>query len=1153
MTISPWLYRLLVCLFLMPIGAAFAQTIKIDPTSASVGVTATRTFKGTVTGLANTAVTYSVVGGASQGSIDQTGLYTAPATVPAQNPVSVKVTAQGQTSLTATAFVTILTPGATLTSVSPNPLPTGNYTVTLTGSGFLAGATVLNTSNGTAVQVPTSTVTANTIVASGYQASAPNATFTVVNPSAVPSNGVTVPVSGGGTTYSLSVINGTGGGSYAAGTTVAITANAPPQGQTFVNWTGATVANSTAASTTLTMPAGTTTVTANYSGGTTNHTLTVVGGTGSGSYAPGTTVAITATIPPNSLFVNWTGATVANATAASTTITMPSVDTSVTANFTAAPTIPFPVQSHPRLWITTADVTKLRTWATSSNPYYAQGMSKVLADCVNTYNTQFFPGGVQNANWPDPGDSQGYVGPQTEQYAMILAFNAQIDPNAANRIKYAQMARNLLMVAFNQAAQGPLANAPFRDPMFATYNRANEAGQDWALAVDWIYSIKDAQNHNILTNADKATIRTAFMYWATACLNASTAYGDHPVPVGATNSLSLLPGNQPYRMAMNNYYLGHARLITMMSLSIDPVDDPAIDGTQPLSTLGNSLRSYILNATGAWLYQEYAMMGEPNNVASEYGIGGTGAGFGIASGGMPPEGMLYGHSYGFILGQLLALKTAGFGSVQNGGQQARLGTAPVWDRFVKGTISSLVASSQTFAVESYLGPVFQFASYGDLLRLWVTPDFTNPYALLTLLDKANGSVAHVNESRWVALNAIPNGANGIMSNIAQPWTWGADMSLLNFLLMDPTASAPTDPRPTYPLFYVDPAAGRVVAHGDWGLNNTMFDYRASWESINHQDGDGGQFEFRRNNEWLTKEMSNYDNNAVGMTTRYHNSLGIQNWCANGTPNLSWFEAGEWANGSQFILGLNQGDPVTVTSSGANYVYATSDLTKLYNRPDQYTAANAAIDVKQATRSILWLNNDYIVVYDRATTNHSGLFKTFNLSLQTPPVINGNVATDTLASGQQLFVQSLLPKNNSMTYAEAASTLNPIADLEPTKYILTTQDPTKPADTRFLHVLQGADATTSMAAATYLANVTGTPCDGAQFGSTAVFFLTNSTDVFKTTTFLVPANVHTIMIAGVRSRGQYKVTTVSGAKGVTVTVTPATGVAADAAGVLTASF
>ena len=78
----------------------------------------------------------------------------------------------------------------------------------------------------------------------------------------------------------------------------------------------------------------------------------------------------------------------------------------------------------------------------------------------------------------------------------------------------------------------------------------------------------------------------------------------------------------------------------------------------------------------------------------------------------------------------------------------------------------------------------------------------------------------------------------------------------------------------------------------------MFDYRASWISINHQLGDGGQFELYRKGEWLTKEMSNYDNNALGMTSMYHNTLALQNWCANGTPaNLQWYESGEWANGS----------------------------------------------------------------------------------------------------------------------------------------------------------------------------------------------------------------------------------------------------------------
>lgn len=67
------------------------------------------------------------------------------------------------------------------------------------------------------------------------------------------------------TTYTLTVINGIGGGSYQAGTTVTIQAMAAPAGQVFSSWTGATVASPTSATTTLTMPASNVTVTANYS------------------------------------------------------------------------------------------------------------------------------------------------------------------------------------------------------------------------------------------------------------------------------------------------------------------------------------------------------------------------------------------------------------------------------------------------------------------------------------------------------------------------------------------------------------------------------------------------------------------------------------------------------------------------------------------------------------------------------------------------------------------------------------------------------------------------------------------------------------------------------------------------------------------------
>lgn len=66
------------------------------------------------------------------------------------------------------------------------------------------------------------------------------------------------------TTYSLAVSNGTGSGSFAAGTVVPISAAAAPSGQVFDRWVGATVVNAYSASTTLTMPAANTVVAATY-------------------------------------------------------------------------------------------------------------------------------------------------------------------------------------------------------------------------------------------------------------------------------------------------------------------------------------------------------------------------------------------------------------------------------------------------------------------------------------------------------------------------------------------------------------------------------------------------------------------------------------------------------------------------------------------------------------------------------------------------------------------------------------------------------------------------------------------------------------------------------------------------------------------------
>jgi DNA-binding beta-propeller fold protein YncE len=98
-------------------------SITISPTIASVITNRTQPFSGLVTGSSNTAITWSWtcatgVAASACGSIDASGLYTAPATIPTVTSgstttiaptVTIKATAQADTTKTATASLTIVT------------------------------------------------------------------------------------------------------------------------------------------------------------------------------------------------------------------------------------------------------------------------------------------------------------------------------------------------------------------------------------------------------------------------------------------------------------------------------------------------------------------------------------------------------------------------------------------------------------------------------------------------------------------------------------------------------------------------------------------------------------------------------------------------------------------------------------------------------------------------------------------------------------------------------------------------------------------------------------------------------------------------------------------------------------------------------------
>ncbi len=104
-------------------------TVTVSPKTASVKVTTTQQFAATVQGGTNTNVTWSVSGsgcsGGTCGTIDSTGLYTAPAIVPNPATVTVKAAAVADPTRFDTATVTLI--------YDPNVKLNGMYAFTFTG------------------------------------------------------------------------------------------------------------------------------------------------------------------------------------------------------------------------------------------------------------------------------------------------------------------------------------------------------------------------------------------------------------------------------------------------------------------------------------------------------------------------------------------------------------------------------------------------------------------------------------------------------------------------------------------------------------------------------------------------------------------------------------------------------------------------------------------------------------------------------------------------------------------------------------------------------------------------------------------------------------------------------------------------------------
>jgi hypothetical protein len=111
-------------------------SVTVSPAGATLAPLQTQQFTATVTGTANTAVTWSLAlgedapPGADPGAIEASGLYSAPASVPVQYTVTVTARSQADASKTATASVTLSPPPPAPTNLSATAQAGPQVTVT---------------------------------------------------------------------------------------------------------------------------------------------------------------------------------------------------------------------------------------------------------------------------------------------------------------------------------------------------------------------------------------------------------------------------------------------------------------------------------------------------------------------------------------------------------------------------------------------------------------------------------------------------------------------------------------------------------------------------------------------------------------------------------------------------------------------------------------------------------------------------------------------------------------------------------------------------------------------------------------------------------------------------------------------------------------
>lgn len=761
--------------------------------------------------------------------------------------------------------------------------------------------------------------------------------------------------------------------------------------------------------------------------------------------------------------------------------------------------LPPVVAGHPRLWVRQKDLPQLRSWATAENPIYSEGLLRAAKQATED---------IDQGRTPSAGEC-AYQGRYCEQHALLMAFMSLLQSTPAEAKAYAERAKKVLLPMLERVKANQ-AGDPLADPRFSVADRSRWAGEAFPLTVDWIYPYLSAQ--------DKALIRTVFLRWAEEQLKAQVTDHNHPEPAGKLNDPELLKDRRKRRYAANNYFTAHARNLGLMSLALDPADDPAEEGS---GRAYPRLRDYLQNVTGAWLYMSDSVLRND------------------ASGGIAPEGFEYApRTLAFLLQLYLALETAGEADEARHGTQVVRSKNPFWKDLVPAYLNALSPArvkSQRSGRQVYLPA---WTGDGEVYELF---DFADSFAALGISARLHGETALWDQTRWIQTHTAAGGSEYLNKRAsAEGGSVPYRQAILYFMLFDPNAKPAQDPRPKLAPQHLAAGTGRLSVREGWSNDSAWMNFNCGWAEIDHQHGDAGDFGWYAGGEWLSKERVGYA--GVFERSSAHNTLTVGNSKPDHADDPR--RAGLWKDGSQWALG-HTSDPELWSHVGGDYTAARCSFGGMYN-----SAYEGVSDVEAAERWLIWFKPNVVVIHDSVSTKRAEQPKRAWFHAPSLPTLQGNSARYTTPGGQAVTLHALLPEQATLSaaaYTPSGDWQSKPASGEMMLFDLSTTPARATTQTRFLHTLElGATPATVVG----FKQSSGDSLDGVSIGPRAVAFLSGSK--LARTQFSVPQGTRRVLLVGVSPGATFATKLTPSAAGLSVEVAAGAGSKADAAGVLSLS-